>query len=78
MESFIQTEQMKLIELLPKILDNYKMRRIEMLAREADNRILELQNSGDLSQVLEWIKRKNAINTIRRKLNDKLGRTGIH
>ena len=54
------------------------MRRIEMLAREADNRILELQNSGDLSQVLEWIKRKNAINTIRRKLNDKLGRTGIH
>lgn len=77
MDNFVQTEQMKLMELLPKILDNYKMRRIEMLTREADNRILELQNSGDTAQVLEWIKRKNAINKIRAKINEKLGRTGI-
>ena len=78
MDSFVETEQMKLGELLPKILDNYKMRRVEMLSRDIDNRILELQNSKDPSQIVELLKRKNAINVIRRKLNEKLGRTGIH
>ena len=34
MDSFVETEQMKLGELLPKILDNYKMRRVEMLSRD--------------------------------------------
>ena len=78
MDSFVETEQMKLGELLPKILDNYKMRRVEMLSRDIDNRILESQNSKDPSQIVELLKRKNAINVIRRKLNEKLGRTGIH
>ena len=74
MDSFVETEQMKLGELLPKILDNYKMRRVEMLSRDIDNRILESQNSKDPSQIVELLKRKNAINVIRRKLNEKLGR----
>ena len=78
MDSFVETEQMKLGELLPKILDNYKMRRVEMLSRDIDNRILESQNSKDPSQIIELLKRKNAINVIRRKLNEELGRTGIH
>lgn len=78
MENFIETEQMKLAELLPKILDNYKMRRVEMLSREIDNRILESQNNPDPRQIMDLLKRKNAINAIRRKLNEKLGRTGIH
>lgn len=78
MDSVVETEQMKLGELLPKILDNYKMRRVEMLSRDIDNRILESQNSKDPSQIIELLKRKNAINAIRRKLNEKLGRTGIH
>ena len=78
MDSFVETEQMKLGELLPKILDNYKMRRVEMLSRDIDNRILESQNSKDPSQIIELLKRKNAINVIRRKLNETLGRTGIH
>lgn len=54
------------------------MRRVEMLSRDIDNRILESQNSKDPSQIVELLKRKNAINVIRRKLNEKLGRTGIH
>ena len=78
MESFVETEQMKLGELLPKILDNYKMRRVEMLSRDIDNRILEMQNNKNSEQILELLKRKNTINKIRGKLNEKLGRTGIH
>jgi DNA primase len=77
LECFIESEQMKLDEFLPKVVDNYKMRRVEMLAREADNRILELQNGGEVEEIVEWIKKKKVIDEIRRKLNVKLGRTGV-
>lgn len=66
-----------LSELLPKIIDNYKMRRVEILTHEADNKILELQTEGNSEEILYWIKRKNSINTIRSRLNEKLHRTGV-
>lgn len=70
-------EERILTELLPKIVDNYKMRRIEIMTREADNKILELQNNGNGDAILTWIKKKSAINRIRARLNEKLGRTGV-
>lgn len=75
-ESFVATEEMKLAEFLPKIVDNYKMRRVQLMAKEADNMILELQKQGNMEQVIEWIKKKSMIDKIRSKLNAKLGRTG--
>lgn len=77
MEAFVETEQMKLTELLPKVLDNYKMRRVEMLTREADNHILQLQNEGNTGEIMEWLRRKSHIDRLRSKLNARLGRTGI-
>lgn len=71
------SEERILTELLPKIIDNYKIRRVEMMTRKADNKILELQNSGNSEEILEWIKKKSAIDRIRAKLNEKLRRTGI-
>lgn len=47
------------------------------MTREADNKILELQNSGKSNEILPWIIKKSTINRIRAKLNEKLGRTGI-
>lgn len=72
----MRTEEMMLGELLPKIVDNYKMRRVEMICREADNKILELQKSGS-PEILEWIKKKTAYDKLRARLNDKLKRTGV-
>lgn len=77
MEAFVETEQMKLTELLPKVLNNYKMRRLEMLTREAENRILELQNDGNTEEIILWIRKKQDIDRIRTKLNERLGRTGV-
>ena len=62
-------------ELLPKIVDNYKMRRIEMMCKEADLKILEFQNAGNTEEVLEWIKKKNTMVKVRARLNEKLKRT---
>ncbi|MDR1415607.1 MAG: DNA primase [Odoribacteraceae bacterium] len=77
LESFVESEQMKLAEFLPKVIDNYKMRRVEMLTREADGRILELQEGGESAEIMEWIRRKQAIDRIRGRLSLKLGRTGV-
>lgn len=71
------SEENILSELLPKILDNYKMRRVEILTHEADDKILEYQKSGNTEEILFWIKQKNAINAIRLRLNEKLHRTGV-
>lgn len=76
-ESSVVKEERLFSELLPKIVDNYKMRRVEIMTRQADNKILELQNNGNGEEILTWIKKKNAINRIRARLNEKLGRTGV-
>lgn len=64
-----------LTELLPKVVDNYKMKRIEILCKEADNKILECQNAGNMDELIEWVKKKNAIIKVRARLNEKLKRT---
>ena len=74
-DSSMRTEEMMLDELLPKIVDNYKMRRVEILCREADEKILEFQNAGDMERLVEWIKKKNAMIKVRARINEKLKRT---
>lgn len=70
-------EELHLKEYVPKAIDIYKMRRLELMTREADAKILELQAQGD-EGIIEWIKRKSMLDRIRIKLNEKLKRTGIH
>ena len=70
-----QTEEMLLSELLPKIVDNYKMKRVELMCLEADEKILSCQNAGDMEEILKWIKRKNTMVKVRSRLHEKLKRT---
>ena len=71
------SEEKLLPSLLPKVIDNYKIRRVELMIREADNKILELQSNGDGEEIVTWVKRKNVLNSIRKGLTEKLGRTGV-
>ena len=71
------TEESLLKDLVPKAMDTYKMKRLELMTREADAKILELQAQGS-EEILEWLKRKSLLDRIRLKLNAKLKRTGIH
>lgn len=70
-----RTEEMLLGGLLPKIVDNYKMRRVEMMCQEADEKILESQNAGNMEELLEWMKKKNTMVKVRARLHEKLKRT---
>ncbi len=74
-ETSFRTEEMLLAALLPKIVDNYKMRRIEIMCWEADDKILECQNRGDMDELLDWMKKKNTLVKVRTRLNEKLKRT---
>ena len=78
MDNLVETEQMKLAELLPKVVDNYKMRRVEMLSAEIDNQILESQQKKeDAERLMGMLRRKNVLNKIRARLNERLRRTGV-
>lgn len=68
-------EENRLIELLPKVVDNYKIKRVEILCREADEKILECQNTGNMEELLQWLMRKNAMVKVRSRINEKLNRT---
>lgn len=76
-DNTMKTEEMMLGELLPKIVDNYKMRRVEMMTREADKKILEIQSAGVSEEIIDWVRKKNNLNKVRAKLNEKLKRTGV-
>lgn len=75
LDTTLRSEESMLSELLPKVVDNYKMKRIEILCKEADNKILECQNAGKMDDLLEWVKKKNAMIKVRARLNEKLKRT---
>lgn len=75
LDTTLRSEESMLTELLPKVVDNYKMKRIEVLCKEADNKILECQNAGNMDELIEWVKKKNAIIKVRARLNEKLKRT---
>ena len=78
MDNLVETEQMKLAELLPKVVDNYKMRRVEMLSAEIDNQILESQQKKeDAERLMGLLRRKNVLNKIRARLNERLRRMGV-
>ena len=69
---------MTLAELLPKVVDNYRMRRVEMLSAEIDNQILESQQKKeDAERLMGLLRRKNVLNKIRARLNERLRRTGV-
>ncbi|MDR2414299.1 MAG: DNA primase [Odoribacteraceae bacterium] len=75
--NLVESEQMKLVDFLPKVLNNYKMRRLEILILDINNRILELQNDGNAEEIVECIKRKKALYDLRGRLSQELGRTGV-
>ncbi len=75
LDTTLRSEESMLTELLPKVVDNYKMKRIEILCKEADNKILECQNTGNMDELMEWVKKKNAMVKVRIQLNEKLKRT---
>lgn len=76
-DSTVITEEMVLSELLPKIVDNYKMKRLEMMSNEIHEKILEMQNDRNEEELFILLKKKSTIDNIRIKLNNKLRRTGI-
>ncbi len=75
LDTTLRSEESMLTELLPKVVDNYKMKRVEILCKEADIKILECQNAGNMDELIEWVKKKNAMIKVRTRLNEKLKRT---
>lgn len=75
LDAGLHTEESMLSELLPKVVDNYKIKRVEIMCKEADNRIRECETAGNTTELLEWVKKKTAYAKVRARINEKLKRT---
>jgi len=64
---------------LPKILNNYKMKILNVRCKQVDKKISDLvsQKASD-EEILIWLEKKTKIDKIRQSLNDKLDRIGIN
>lgn len=71
------SEEKILPELVAKIVDNYKLRRVEIMIREADGQIQRCEKAADDEGIRTWIGRKNTLNHVRSVMNEKLRRTGV-
>ncbi|MDR0982034.1 MAG: DNA primase [Culturomica sp.] len=76
-ENSIIMEDMILADLLPKIMDNYKIRLVEMMASETNSKILEMQTAQNDDALMELLRKKASIDKIRSRLTKKLRRTGV-
>jgi len=66
-------------EMLPKILNNYKMKILNVKCRQVDKKISDLvSKSAADEEILIWLEKKTKIDKIRQSLNDKLDRIGIN
>ena len=75
MDLSLLSEKSRLPEILTKIVDNYKIRCIEIRILQANNKILEFQQNKDWENAQAWVKSLQTYVELRKEINKKLKRT---
>lgn len=64
-------------EFLPKVINLYKLRRLELMIKETDRDILKAQNEGNEEVLMDKVRRKTLLSRMRRAINESIGYNGI-
>lgn len=72
-ENFIETEDMKLKEIVPETIISFKSRRILEMLTDAHSKLKAIQYNDDLNNVIELQQRVMILNEIKRGLSKSLG-----
>ncbi len=64
-------------EFLPKVINLYKLRRLELMIKETDRDILKAQNEGNEEVLMDRVRRKTLLSRMRRAINESIGYNGI-
>jgi len=71
-EVFLETEDMKLKTIVPEIILTYKSKRINLIVKQLQSQLLQLQKEGQADAFLELQQRLILLNNLKRELSKSL------
>jgi DNA primase len=72
-DSYIESEEMKLKEIVPKIVNEYKGKKVKLLIEEVVREMQKVQEAGDSDRLMELMKQKMVLDQIKNALSKELG-----
>ncbi len=72
-DSYVESEEMKLKEIVPKLVNEYKGKKVRLLIEEVVNEMQEIQKNGDSERLMELMKQKMVLDQIKNTLSKELG-----
>ncbi|RXQ95124.1 DNA primase [Ancylomarina salipaludis] len=72
-DSYIESEEMKLKEIVPKLVNEYKGKKVKLLIEEVVKEMQQVQESGDTDRLMELMKQKMVLDQIKNAISKELG-----
>ena len=72
-DSYIESEEMKLKEIVPKLVNEYKGKKVKLLIEEVGKEMKKVQESGDSDRLMELMKQKMVLDQIKNAISKELG-----
>ncbi len=76
-DSYIESEEMKLKEIVPKLVNEYKGKKVKLLIEEVVKEMQDVQKSGDADRLMELMKQKMVLDQIKNAISKELGNRTI-
>jgi len=76
-DSYIESEEMKLKEIVPKLVNEYKGKKVKLLIEEVVQEMQKVQESGDSARLMELMKQKMVLDQIKNAISKELGNRTI-
>ena len=76
-ENFVETEDMKLKELAPKIVNEYKEKKVKLMLKEIDLQLKSAQESQDIELIRSLLQKKILFDRLKNNLLKELGNRTI-
>jgi len=76
-ESYVETEEMKLKDIVPKLVNEYKGKKVRLLIKEVLEEMQKAQESGNPERLMELMKQKMVLDSIKNVISKELGNRTI-
>ncbi|RUT73129.1 DNA primase [Ancylomarina longa] len=76
-ESYVETEEMKLKDIVPKLVNEYKGKKVHLLIKEVLAEMQKAQESGNPDRLMELMKQKMVLDSIKNAISKELGNRTI-
>jgi len=76
-DSYIESEEMKLKEIVPKLVNEYKGKKVKLLIEEVVKEMQEVQKTGNSDRLMELMKQKMVLDQIKNAISKELGNRTI-